>query len=217
MIEQSVIYIQSIIVAYGAWGVFLATMVEEVVAPIPSALVPLAAGFFLLPSSAGFALAAVEALFLIALPVAAGISLASAALYALAYYGGKPLIERTRRFTGLSWKEIGKIERKMTKGKRDEITLFVLRIIPVIPGFALSGFCGIVRYPFSRFLTITFLGSGLRAFCLALLGWQAGEYYLKYLGIIETFEKQIFVSVLAAVILIGVIYYFWIKKRNRTA
>ena len=44
MIESSITYIQEIIATYGAWGVFVATLIEEVVAPIPSALVPLAAG-----------------------------------------------------------------------------------------------------------------------------------------------------------------------------
>lgn len=211
MIEQAILYSQSIIVAYGAWGVFLATLIEEVVAPIPSALVPLAAGFFLLPPDASFALIGLEAFFLVAVPVTVGMSLASGALYALAYYGGKPIIERYQRFTGLSWRDIEKIERKMTKGRRDEITLFMLRLIPVIPGFALSGFCGVVRYPFGRFIGITLVSSAIRAFALALLGWQAGEYYLKYLDVIDRFEKQIFLAILVACVLFGL---YWYRRKS---
>jgi len=214
MIEQGILYIQSVIAEYGAWGVFLAVMVEEFFAPIPSALVPLAAGFFLLPPDAGLAVIGLEALFLVAIPVAIGISIASAVFYGIAYYGGKPVIERTRRYTGLSWREIERIEAKMTRGKRDEITLFALRFIPVVPGFALSGFCGIVRYPFDKFLAITFLGSGLRAFFLALAGWQAGEFYIRYLEVIDRFEKQIFLALLLAVLLFAVLYYAWSKSRR---
>lgn len=214
MIEQAVLYIQSVIAEYGAWGVFIATLIEETVAPIPSALVPLASGFFLLHPDASFALVAVEAFFLVALPVALGISIASAGLYALAYYGGKPLIERYKRVIGLSWKDVERIERRMTKGKRDEIIIFILRIIPVFPGFALSAFCGIVRYPLPKFLLITFLGAALRAFGLALAGWQAGEFYLRYLEVIDRFEHQIFIVaiVLFAAFILG--YFFWARSRT---
>lgn len=214
MIEQAILFCQSIIETYGAWGVFLATIIEEVVAPIPSAMVPLAAGFFLLPPDASFALAGFKALFVVAVPVTMGISLASAAIYALAYYGGKPLIIRSRHLTGLSWRDVEKIEQKVSKGRRDEITLFVLRIIPIIPGLAVSAFCGVVRYPFSRFLAITIAGSGVRAFALALLGWQAGEFYLKYLDLISEFEEQIFVVVAILIVALGLAYYFWARKRG---
>jgi len=214
MIEQGILYIQSVIAAYGAWGVLLAVLIEEVVAPIPSGLVPLAAGFFLLPPDAGFAVVGAKALFLVALPAAIGISIGSSIFYGIAYYGGKPVIEQTKRYTGISWKDIERIEKRMAVGKRDEITLFVLRMLPVIPGFALSGFCGIVRYPFSKFLVITFLGSGLRAFALALAGWQAGEFYIRYMEVIDHFEKQIFIALLLTIVLFTVLYYAWSRSRR---
>lgn len=214
MIEHGISYIQSIIAEYGALGVFIATLIEEIVAPIPSAVVPLAAGFFLLPADAPFALVFVEAIPLVALPVALGLAAGSAIVYGLAYYGGKPLIERNRRLLGISWRDVERIEAKMTKGKRDEAALFALRLIPIIPGVALSGFCGIVRYPFYRFITITLIASGLRAFVLALLGWQAGEFYLKYLDLIEEFEKQILIALIVLVVLLGIAYYFWAKNRK---
>ncbi|HEY0010384.1 MAG TPA: VTT domain-containing protein [Candidatus Paceibacterota bacterium] len=214
MIEQSVTYIQSVIVAYGAWGVFWATIVEEVVAPIPSALVPLAAGFFLLPATASFPLVALESIFLVAIPVALGISLGSAAFYAVAYYGGKPIIEKTRKMTGVSWHDIERIERKMTRGKRDEVMLFLLRLVPIIPGFALSGFCGVVRYPFSRFLVLTFLGSLLRAYGLGLLGWKTGEYYIKYVDVMDQLEGTILAATLLLLALAALGYYLFVRSKN---
>lgn len=214
MIEQGIVFIQTIISEYGAWGVFVATLVEEIVAPIPSAVVPLAAGFFLLPADASFALVAAEALPLVALPVALGIGAGSMAVYALAYYGGKPVIERYKRVLGVSWRDIERIEARMTRGRRDEAFLFILRVIPIIPGVAVSGFCGVVRYPFGRFMAITLIASGLRAFVLALLGWQAGEFYLRYLEVIEEFEKYIFGGIIALVVILGIVYYVWAKGRK---
>ncbi|MEA2701510.1 MAG: hypothetical protein QOE22_219 [Candidatus Parcubacteria bacterium] len=217
MIENAILYIQAIIVAYGAWGVFLATLIEEVVSPIPSAFVPLASGFFLLSQTLSVPAAILKSIGLIAIPVAIGICIGSGVVYALGYYGGKPIIEKCQRWLGITWKDIERIERRVIRGKRDEITLIFLRLVPIIPGVALSGFCGVVRYPLGRFMLTTFIGSGVRAVALALLGWQAGEFYLKYLEVIERFEKQIFVAVAVVLVLLGLIYYFWVRKRNRRA
>lgn len=213
MIEQGVLYVQHIISVYGIWGVLAATLIEEIIAPIPSGLVPLAAGFFLLPAEETFALVAVEAILLVALPVAIGMSFGSALVYAIGYYGGKPLIEKHERFLGISWKDIERIEKRVIRGNRDELTLFLLRLVPIIPGVAISGFCGIVRYPFSRFMLVTFLGSGLRAYALGLAGWQGGEFYFKYVEVFDRFEHLILLGVVGLVA-IGVLYYSLRKKRR---
>lgn len=198
MIESATIYIQSVIAEYGARGVFLATIVEEVIAPIPSALVPLLSGFFLLEPELGIGAVLWQALVHVAFPVALGVCLGSGVVYAIAYYGGKPLIERSRRWLGIGWEDVESISEKFTKGRSDEITLFTLRLIPIIPGVALSGFCGVIRYPFHRFLTITFAGAILRAFFLGLLGWQAGEFYVQHLETIDRIEGYLLILLLLA-------------------
>ncbi len=214
MIEALVVYIQSIISAYGAWGVLVATFIEEVVAPVPSPIVPLAAGFFLLPASVAWAEILVRAALVIALPVAVGISIGSAAVYALGFFGGKQVIEKTKRWTGIKWEDIEKLEAKLTRGRSDEITLFVLRILPIIPGVAISGFCGVVRYPFKKFIVVTSIGSFIRAFVLGLVGWQVGELYFTYSEMVSKFEKYILIGVVLLVIL-GVGGYFLTKKSNK--
>lgn len=215
MIENGILYIQSIIATYGAWGVFIATLIEEIISPIPSALVPLAGGFFLLPQGASVPVAILGSIGLIAIPVALGICIGSAAVYALGYYGGRPFIERNQKWLGVSWTDIERIERRVVRGRRDEVTLVLLRLVPIIPGVALSGFCGVVRYSFSRFMITTFVGSGARAIALGLIGWQAGEFYIKYLDIVGRFEKQIFFVLAGVVVVLGIWYFFWVKKRNR--
>lgn len=214
MIEQAILYCQAIIVAHGAWGVFLATLIEEVVSPIPSALVPLAAGFFLLSQESSVPVAILEAVGLIAVPVALGVCIGSAVVYVIGYYGGKPAIEKSQRWLGISWGDIERIERKVIRGKSDEITLVLLRLAPIIPGVALSGFCGVIRYPFWRFMATTFAGSGSRAVALALIGWQAGEFYIKYLDLISQFEKQIFIVVVIIIAALGLAYYLWTQRRK---
>lgn len=214
MIEELIVYIQSIIAGYGAWGVFVATLIEEVISPIPSPLISLAAGFFLLSPELSLVEATVRSVLVIAVPVSIGISIGSAVVYAIGYFGGKPVIDTTKRWTGIKWEDIERVEARLTRGSGDEIALFVLRLIPIVPGVAVSGLAGIIRYPFRTFAFITFVGSFLRAFLLGLVGWQVGEVYMQYADALSAFEDHIFLGVLIAVLVLGFWYYF-ARSRNK--
>lgn len=213
MIEQLTSLIQPVVVKYGALGVLLATLLEEIIAPIPSPLVPLTAGFFLLPVDVDFLEIIWRALFVIAFPVAFGITLGSLAVYGLGYWGGKPVIEKNKKWIGLSWGDLEKTERKLTRGKSDEITLFILRVLPVVPGVAISGFCGIVRYPLKTFATITFLGALVRAVALGIMGWYVGAMYTEYVEMISKIEKYLFAFIIVSALFFAGRWYFLKKPR----
>jgi membrane protein DedA with SNARE-associated domain len=207
MIENLIVYIQSIISEHGAWGVFFATIIEELVAPIPSPLIPLAAGFFLLPDGMSLAEITLRGVITIAIPVSVGISVGSAFVYALGFFGGKPVIEKSKKLTGINWKDIQTAEEKITRGSKDELSLFALRLLPIVPGVAVSGFCGVVRYPFNKFIIITGIGAFFRAFVLGMIGWQVGELYANYADMISRFEKYIFLGLIASLVLFIGGYY----------
>ncbi|MCD5384922.1 MAG: membrane-associated protein, partial [Candidatus Pacebacteria bacterium] len=50
MIDLILNYIELIVVEHGALGVFVAILIEQIISPIPSILISMLAGFFLLPS-----------------------------------------------------------------------------------------------------------------------------------------------------------------------
>lgn len=216
MIEKFTSYIQPIVMEYGALGVFLATLLEEIVAPIPSPLVPLTAGFFLLPAGESFLDILWQTLFMIAFPVALGTTLGSLAVYGIGYWGGKPVIEKSKKWLGLNWNDIEKIEQKLIRGNSDEIVLFILRTLPIVPGVAVSGFCGIVRYPLKTFAVITFLGASVRAAALGVVGWYVGATYLVYANTISKIEDYMlaFVIILALFFAGRFIFLKNIKQRN---
>lgn len=213
MIENITSYIQPIVVEYGALGVFLTTLLEEIIAPIPSPLVPLTAGFFLLPASERFLVIIGQAIIVIALPVAIGVTFGSLAVYGIGYWGGKPFIEKNKKWIGLNWEDLEKTERKLTSGKGDEITLFILRMLPIIPGVAISGFCGIIRYSLKKFVVITFLGTLIRATIMGVVGWFVGSVYLVYVDAISKIEKYILVLLVLFVIFFFMRLIFLKKPR----
>ncbi len=212
MIELFISYIQSIIITHGAVGIFVATILEEIIAPIPSPIIPLLGGFFLLTPYAGsLSMVLVRDVVLIAIPVTAGIGLGSSLVYALGYYGGKPLIEKNKRWLGITWESIERVERRMSGGSGDEIVLFFLRILPIVPGVAISGLCGIIRYPFCRFIVVTLMGTFVRASILGIMGWRVGELYQAYADFFSHIEKYLFLG-FVIVLIVGSIFY---RRKNR--
>jgi membrane protein DedA with SNARE-associated domain len=213
MLDQLIIYIQSLIAAYGAWGVFLATMIEEIIAPIPSPIVPLAAGFFLItPEITSLTHVLIKICVVIAVPVTIGIAIGSSCVYAIGFFGGKPVLDRTKKWLGFGWEDVQKVEARLRKGKKDEWVLFFLRMIPIIPGVAISGLFGIMRYPFYKFITITIIGAFIRAFILGIIGWKVGEVYGAFAHTVEKSEDYILFTILFILLIWGI--YYLIKKRK---
>jgi membrane protein DedA with SNARE-associated domain len=187
MIGNLLIFVQTTLLPYGPLGVFLATFTEEVIAPIPSAVVTLSSGFLFLSGSFSLFLIK-ELLLIVALPTAMGMTIGSLVIYCVAFWGGKKIIDRLGNFLGVTWQDIEKFEVRADESKWDELGLLVVRILPIVPSVVIGLTAGLMRYNLKKFLIITFIGSFIRAIFLGLLGWQIGEAYLKYANFFSKFE-----------------------------
>ncbi len=98
----------------------------------------------------------------VALPVALGGALGSVPFYAVAYFGGKPLIRKYEKFLRFSWEDVEKAGAKFQGKWYDEITFLILRSIPVIPAFPVSLAVGIMRMRFWPYFFLTFVGLAIR-------------------------------------------------------
>ncbi|MEK7636601.1 MAG: VTT domain-containing protein [Patescibacteria group bacterium] len=199
MIEYIITIIRDFILPYGAFGVFFASIVEEVIAPIPSALVLTASGFFLIPDGSFFDSLG-RIFIIIAIPGALGVTVGSLLFYGIAYTSGKPALIRWGRYFGVAWEDVEKLEKRFERGHVDEVALFTARTIPIIPSVVISSFCGFVRLPLKEYLVYSFLGTIVRAFFLGIIGWQVGDIYMRmaeYMNIIESF---VFIFIIFAII-----------------
>jgi len=191
-------------------GVFFISVIEEIIAPIPSSFILLGAGFILLPASGQFGDVLFQALIKIVIPGGLGLAVGSMFVYSFAYIGGEPAIRKWGKWFGISWRDVEKMESRLTKSYWDEFVLFILRTIPIAPQVVISLVCGIIHYPMRSFFFTTLLGGMVRAFLMGLLGWYLGEAYIAYSENISTFGAWIFWILLAIAIIFGV--YFYIKK-----
>jgi membrane protein DedA with SNARE-associated domain len=209
MLEQIINYLNPLVIDYGTLGVFIASLLEEVVAPIPSALVGMGAGFFLMQGSAISINSLWKLLLNVMLPISAGVTLGSLFVYGLTYFLGKPVIDRFGKFLGVSWSEIQDAEERFSKNNRDGLLLFGVRTVPVIPSAVISAFCGIVKMDIKKYLFYTFLGTLIRGFLLGIIGWQIGSLYQQYVGLFSTFE-----NIILTLVVVGIIVYLYTKKRS---
>ncbi len=195
-------FLQVNILPLGALGVFLASVIEEVIAPIPSALIMTMSGFIFI--SGGFSFATVSALvFKVAIPAALGVTLGSFAVYFVAKFGGKFVIEKWGRFIGLYWSDIEKLQSRLSGTKKDELLIGGARIIPIVPSVAISAFCGIIQMKIWKYFVISLLGTFVRGLILGAIGWQVGNVYAKYAKYISSAENAILLSTI--LILAGLI------------
>jgi len=193
MIESLVHFLQTNILPLGAMGVFVASVIEEVIAPIPSALVMTMSGFLLVsgPISMGNILSLVLK---VAVPAALGVTLGSFVVYFAARYGGKFVIEKWGKYIGLYWSDIEKFKSYLRGTRRDEVFIGVARIVPFMPSVAISAFCGILEMNIVKYFIISFIGVFFRGIILGAIGWQVGNVYEKYAKTFSSIEDTILIS-----------------------
>ncbi len=199
----------AVVQAYGAWSVFFIVILEEVLVPIPSALVIMGAGYIIIPAGISVNEALWRTFWLIALPASVASTIGSFFTYGIGYYGGKPLILRMKRFLGVSWEDMKKAEKRLEKGNKVWFTIVVLRAIPFFPIAIVSLASGVLRLSWKKYALATFIGSLPRTFVLGFLGWYIGGEFVTLAGRLNVIENIL----LAGIVL--VLVYFLYRYRNR--
>jgi membrane protein DedA with SNARE-associated domain len=94
----------------------------------------------------------------IVLPGTIASTLGSFIGYVISFYGGKALVIRLQRFLDVDWNQIENLEKRF-QGKREALSIFLSRAIPVFPISLVSILAGLLRIPIRPFVLYTFLGS----------------------------------------------------------
>lgn len=197
------------IVNNAPWAVFLGCIVEQIIAPIPASLIVLTATFLVM-QGVNFSLVAIGTLIIkIVIPASLGMTLGSFFYYLLAYKFGKPFIEKTSRFLGVTVDDVENVGRQFKESRYEDIFMFLARSFPVIPSIAINLFCGLIRYDLRKYFIITLLGSAVQMFGWGMVAWLFGSVY-------QTLEDTVYllgnVSVLCIVFL--VVWFIIMKKRG---
>lgn len=212
MFSDLISYLHSLVVSMGALGVFLGVVIEEIIAPIPSAVVTMGAAFLIIPEKLPWLNALWDIFWKIAVPASAGMVVGSSLVYGMGYWGGKPAIMKWGKWFGIRWSDIENAESRLAKKNVDVWALFFFRTIPIIPSVVLSAFYGLIRVPWKIYALTTFAGSIIRAFILGLIGWKAQGAYVALAEKFNKLEDLVIVAV-AVMVLAGAGWFIWRKKK----
>jgi len=193
---------------YGVLAVIFGVVIEEIVVPIPSPVVPMAAGFIVVQATS-LPQALLEIIFLVVIPASLASVVSSYFVYGIAYFGGKPVLERYGYYLDVSWEEAKELEEKFASGKQHYyVALF--RAIPVVPLSLVSGSAGLFRMDWKRYGLWTLIGMIPRTFFLALAGWYLKDGFVTVASYIDNLSTLI---LLATGGLVGA-YLFYRKYGN---
>ena len=211
MISEMTQWIMELMKAHGQLSVFIGVMIEQIIVPIPSPLIIMGAGAILISPELSVPRALLQILWIIVLPGTLASTLGSYIGYMISYYGGKALVVRFQRFLDVDWKEIENLERRF-QGKKEALSIFLSRAIPVFPISLVSIFAGLLRIPIRPFTLYTFLGSIFRCLFLAFVGWWIGATYEKVATRLDSAETIISILMLIGM---GVALVFLYHKFRR--
>lgn len=148
--------------------VMIGAFVEEVIAPIPSPIVMTLAGS--IAETQGKAI--IYLLFLAAAGAVAK-TFGSWIVYIIVDKAEDVVMTRFGRILGVSHKEVEGIGKLLNGGSKDDIVLFLLRAIPIVPTAPVSIVGGLIKVRMRTFLNSTFWGYLVRNVLYLYLGYSS--------------------------------------------
>jgi len=207
MIENMTQWILRSMAENGAAMVFVGVIIESIIVPIPSPLIIMSAGALLISPGLSMAGALPPILLKIVGPGAVASTLGAYFAFAIAYWGGKPAIDRWGKYLAMTWEDLTRMEARMA-GKVG-LMIFCLRAVPIVPLSLVSAAAGILRLPLGPFTFWTFLGSIPRCLLLGYLGYMMRDSYEGLARKINSAESLVSAGIVAAVL--G--FILWLRGR----
>lgn len=188
--------------------VMVGGVVEEIIAPIPSPLVSTLSGSITATQQLG-----VPYLLWICL-LATATKTASAYIF---YVIGDKLedlaVPKFGKYIGVSHGDLEYFGKKFTGTWKDDLTLAVIRSIPVMPSTPVSLLCGILKINVVTFFIATYIGFYIRNLCFMLIGYTGLSAAESLMTGLDTAEKVLQVVILVAVLaLLGWLY--WRRRKS---
>ncbi len=208
-LEEFLIKAQNLVLNYGLIGVFISTLIEEIISPIPSNLViiSLAVLFFL---GKNFDLALSFNFLIFSLIASLGMLIGSLLIFFLAYFGGRAVIKKFNKFLGISLKDFERLEQFLHNHREDLVLLF-LRIIPLVPSSVINVFFGLIGFHFVKFLLISLLGNFIRVLILTIITWRISQ---EFDFLFNLFKRSDVIGWMVFVFVILLIY-FLLRRRKK--
>lgn len=184
---------------------FVGSVIEELVAPIPSPLVMATAGSIAQAQGKTFAYLA-----LIALISAASKTFGCWFFYFIADKVEDIFSRRWGKLLGFSHKDVEKIGSQFDGTRKDDLILILLRAFPIMPSTPISLACGFIKLNLRTYLQSTLIGAFFRSAFFLYLGYSGLEIYRSILEGIDS--AQSVMNILIVLLLGGFLAWVYYKR-----
>ena len=199
MIHELAQQLVDLIFAWGYLGIFIMMAIESSFIPFPSEIVLVPAGY--LAAKGEMSIWAIMAAALAGSIVGAYIN------YFLAFKLGRKFLLKFGKYFFIKEEVLLKMEAYFQK--HGHISTFTGRLIPGVRQL-ISIPAGLAKMNLAEFTIFTFLGAGIWALILVLLGYFIGENQ----ELIKEYLKEITAVVFIVVLFIGLLYYRYQKRKG---
>lgn len=199
----------------GNMAMFLGGLIEQIIVPIPSPIITMAGGAFLIEAGLPIFETIWQIFTRVSLPYTAGAVIGTSLVYFIAYFGGKPILDNFGKYIGLSWKLIEKVKEDFQKSIKDELFILIACSIPVVPVSLVTGFCGGFKIKPVKFYPMLTLALLFRATLLGYIGFQMGETFTSLAHGLDKIESLL--TIIGAFLTLGFLYLKrekWIKQNE---
>lgn len=186
---------------------FLGSVLEEVIAIIPSPFVMLTVGLNIskLPLDIGTFLA-------VSLVGALGKSIGASLFYFIADKGEDVIMGRFGKYLGVSHRQVEHIGKMISRRGSAEGVFFFLRAFPLMPSTPVSLFAGAVKIPFRVFFALTLVGFWIRDMILLWIGYSSPNAIGEITNTLDRLDSIVKYSIVALACIAAYILY---KKRRQ--
>ena len=198
MIKELAQTLVDVIFEWGYLGIFIMMAIESSFIPFPSEIILIPAGYLASKGDMSIAMIMTSAL---------GGSLLGAFInYYLALSLGRKMLQKYGKFFFVKESALEKMDNYFDK--HGHISTFIGRLIPGIRQL-ISIPAGLARMNLAVFSIYTALGAGIWALILTMLGYFIGENQ----ELIDSYLKQIIITVLVALFLLASWYTYYQKTK----
>ena len=189
----------NLIFDWGYLGIFIMMAIESSFIPFPSEIVLVPAGYLASKGDMSVTYIMMSAI--------CGSIVGAFVNYYLAFTLGRKFLLRYGKYFFISHESLEKMERYFKK--HGHISTFTGRLVPGIRQL-ISIPAGLAKMNLLEFTTFTVLGAGIWALILTLLGYFIGENQ----ELIKEYLREITIVVFVLLIMIGLLYYRYQKKKE---
>jgi len=187
--------------------VFIASFIEEVIAPVPSAAVLMLTGSF-----AAIQERTLLELLPLVLLAALGKTIGAIFVYYISDKVGEVIITRFGKYFGVTHEAITSFGQKITGSAKDYLLLTTFRALPIIPSAVVSIGCGVLKIPLKLFLITTLIGTIFRDAIFLYIGYRGTQVLNAFAT--KSADVESIIQTIFLTILIAALAYFYFKRNQ---